>query len=59
MVYLAINTRNGALFAVKECHMSANPRHIKQLESEIQTLSKLKHDNIVRYQIVLSNCCVE
>merc|ERR1711964_569562 len=48
-VHLAVNNRNGALFAVKECHISASAKETMQLESEIQTLSKLKHENIVKY----------
>merc|ERR1711964_357659 len=48
-VFLALNKRDGSLFAVKECNIGANPKQTGQLEAEIKTLSKLKHENIVKY----------
>merc|ERR1711964_895879 len=39
----------GGLFAVKECHLKASETQTKHLEGEIQMLSRLKHDNIVKY----------
>merc|ERR1711964_950487 len=39
----------GGLFAVKECHLKASETQTKHLEAEIQMLSRLKHDNIVKY----------
>jgi len=48
-VHLAINRRDGALFAVKTLHTNASQRHVAQLESEICMLSKFKHENIVKY----------
>merc|ERR1711964_960868 len=48
-VDLAVRRTDGAMFAVKTVHSGAAEKHIKNLVSEIKTLSMLSHDNIVKY----------
>ncbi|KAG6480546.1 hypothetical protein ZIOFF_057130 [Zingiber officinale] len=52
-VYVATNSYNGALCAMKEVNIipddSRSAECLKQLEQEIQFLSQFKHPNIVQY----------
>lgn len=48
-VSLAVNNRNGSLFAVKLMRCEGKKSHLAQLQKEVEVLSRLKHRNIVAY----------
>ena len=50
-VFLAVNKENGGLFAVKSIHHHhrEDESHVRQMKREVKLLSRLRHDNIVKY----------